>query len=189
MSRGRCLLKEFFILVLSARQRLWAAIGLFSTWLIITSILLYRFGFAHYGTFDAEQQWHYGTPAITLPQLNIPVEQGWQVVHVLDKHCGCSRFARSHVELFADNYQVPSSRQHYLSAEIIAKAGLTIPAVPAVLLFDNGQLMYAGPYASGPLCSTNDSFLTSLLSRQVALNGLWLNGESKACRCLVSPGA
>lgn len=181
--------KEPVIRSFSPRQRLWCALSLFLGWLLFSSVLLYRFGFAHYGTFDAQQQWQFDAAGISLQQLAIPVTQGWQVVHVLDKTCGCSRFASSHAKLFTEQYQLPQAQQEYRSAAQLAAAGFELPAVPAVLLFDDGKLMYAGPYASGPLCSTSDSFLTSLISRQVKLNGLWLNGESKACRCLVSPSA
>ena len=179
---------EYAIFSFSPRQRLIAALLLFGSWLLFSGLLLYRFGFAHYGTFDERQLWRFDTTGVTLQQLAIPVEAGWQVVHILDKNCGCSRFANSHVGMFSDLYQLAAERQLYRSAAELAAAGFTLPAVPAVLLFDHGKLMYAGPYASGPLCSTNNSFLTSLISRQTQLEGLWLNGESKACRCLVTLG-
>lgn len=160
---------------------------LFFSWLLLGSLLLFRFGFAFYGTFDEEQRWHTATPSVTLAQLAIPVTAGWQVVHVLDSHCGCSRFAKEHAAMFTSQYALAEQQQSYRTAQELAAVGFIIPAVPAVLLFDQGILIYAGPYASGPLCSTQQSFLHSLISRQTQLEGLWLNGESKACRCLVTP--
>lgn len=180
---------EHTIFSVNPRQRLAAALLLFFAWLIFSSVLLYRFGFAHYGTFDDKQLWRFDSAGLRLSQLAIPEVAGWQVVHVLDKNCGCSRLAKSHASLFRELYQLPVEQQLYRSAAELTAAGFTLPAVPAVLLFDHGKLIYAGPYASGPLCSTNNSFLTGLISRQTQLEGLWLNGESKACRCLVSPGA
>lgn len=177
---------ELIISRFTPRGRLMVALALFISWLLFSSVLLYRFGFAHYGTFDPKQYWQFNPAGLTLSALAVPVLPGWQVVHVLDSHCGCSRLAKPHAELFRELYQLSPEQQQYLSAAELAAAGFTLPAVPAVLLFDNGKLMYAGPYASGPLCSTNNSFLTSLLSRDTQLGGLWLNGESKACRCLVS---
>lgn len=165
------------------------ALLLFISWLLFSSALLFRFGFAHYGTFDQQQLWRFDAGEVTLQQLAIPVAANWQVVHVLDNNCGCSRLAKSHASMFSELYHLPATQQWHRSAAELAAAGFPLPAVPAVLLFDHGKLIYAGPYASGPLCSTNNSFLTSLLSRQTLLAGVWLNGESKACRCLVSPAA
>lgn len=179
---------EHIIRSFSPRQRIAAALLLFIAWLLFSSVLLYRFGFAHYGTFDEKQLWRFDSTGITLSQLAIPEVSGWQVVHVLDSNCGCSRLAQSHAGMFRELYELPASQQLYRTAAELAAAGFVLPAVPAVLLFDQGKLVYAGPYASGPLCSTNNSFITSLISRQTQLEGLWLNGESKACRCLVSLG-
>lgn len=164
-----------------------AALLLFFSWLLISSLVLFRFGFAYYGTFDEEQRWQINAPSLTLAQLAIPVTAGWQVVHVLDPRCGCSRFAKEHAAMFTSLYDLAEQQQTYRTAQELVAAGFVIPAVPAVLLFDHGTLIYAGPYASGPLCSTQHSFLHSLISRQTQLEGLWLNGESKACRCLVTP--
>lgn len=155
-------------------------------WLILSAFLLHRFGFAHYGLFDAEQRWHFDSPGLAVSALHITPEQGFQVVHVLDDNCGCSRFAAAHAKVFAGIAAPLAKQQWYRSAAEVAAAGFTLPAVPAVLLFEQGQLVYAGPYASGPLCSVRDSFLVQVLSGQVHLAGLWLNGESNACRCLVS---
>lgn len=182
-----CCSAERTITSFNPRQRLVAALLLFVAWLVFSSVLLYRFGFAHYGTFDEKQLWRFDSSGVTLSALAIPEIAGWQVVHVMDQNCGCSRLAKSHAAMFRELYQLPASQQLYRSATELSAAGFTLPAVPAVLLFDHGKLIYAGPYASGPLCSTNNSFLTSLISRQTQLEGLWLNGESKACRCLVSP--
>lgn len=181
-------LTEYIIFSFNPRQRLVAALLLFLGWLAFSSVLLYRFGFAHYGTFDDKQLWRFDSAGITLSQLSIPQVDGWQVVHVLDTTCGCTRLAKAHAGMFKELYQLPAAQQLYRSPAELAAAGFVLPAVPAVLLFDQGKLVYAGPYASGPLCSTNNSFITSLLSGQTQLEGLWLNGESKACRCLVSPG-
>lgn len=156
---------------------------------MLSSVALFRFGFSHYGEFDPEQQWSASGPDLTLAALQISDSTGWQLVHVLDSQCGCSRLAQQHVATLSQQLQLSASQQHYRSAAELASAGFRLPAVPAVLVFEHGILRYAGPYASGPLCSAGNSFLPALLSGQSRLPGSWLNGEAMACRCLVSPAS
>lgn len=156
---------------------------------MLSSVALFRFGFSHYGEFDPQQQWSAAAPQVTLAALQIQDATGWQLVHVLDSQCGCSRLAQQHVATLSQQLQLSSSQQHYRSATELAAAGFRLPAIPAVLVFEHGILRYAGPYASGPLCSASNSFLPALLSGQSRLPGSWLNGEAMACRCLVSPAS
>lgn len=153
---------------------------------MLSSVALFRFGFSYYGEFDPQQQWSAAAPQVTLAALQIQDATGWQLVHVLDSQCGCSRLAQQHVATLSQQLQLSVSQQHYRSATELAAAGFRLPAVPAVLVFEHGILRYAGPYASGPLCSSSNSFLPALLLGQSRLPGSWLNGETKACRCLVS---
>lgn len=173
---------------LSRRQRLWLAWSLFISWLLLSSIALYRFGNSHYGVFDPELQWAGQTVPLSLAALNITAASERQLVHVLDNQCGCSRLARQHLQALSAELEQNAVEQHFRSAAELAAAGFQLPAVPAVLVFQHGKLLYAGPYASGPLCSPGNSFLPALFSGQSRLPGTWLNGETKACRCLVSPG-
>lgn len=67
-----------------------------------------------------------------------------------------------------------------------AKAlGFEVMAAPLLLLFQNQQLIYAGPVATDLLCSDNASLLDGIVSGTTLLPGFWLNGESTACRCQV----
>lgn len=159
---------------------------LFSVWLVFSSVGLYRLGFSHYGVFDPQQLWLGQGQQLTLANLNIDASFDWQLVHVLVSECVCSRLARKHLLALDESLAQQDVRQHFRSANELAAAGFTLPAVPAVLVFQDGQLKYAGPYASGPLCSSTNSFLPALFSGQRQIPGTWLNGETKACRCLVS---
>lgn len=154
--------------------------------MLLSSVGLYRLGFSHYGEFDPLQQWSATEPRLTLAALQVADTAGWQLVHVLDNQCGCSRLAQQHLTTLSQELQLSEKQQHYRTAAELAAVGFPLPAVPAVLAFEHGILRYAGPYASGPLCSSNDSFLPALLLEQSRLPGSWLNGETKACRCLVS---
>lgn len=61
--------------------------------------------------------------------------------------------------------------------------GIDIIATPLLLLFQNQQLLYAGPLATDFMCSDKASVLEGIISGLTVLPGFWLNGESTACRC------
>tara|TARA_B100001059_G_scaffold235832_1_gene283088 strand:- start:66945 stop:67451 length:507 start_codon:yes stop_codon:yes gene_type:complete len=162
----------------------------FVAWVLLASAGLFYFGNQNYGPFAADARWPQQTPAeFNLIALNITGNTGIQVVHVQQPQCSCNSKAKQHIALFDSDYQVPLSAQHQRSLTEVAAAGFNLPASPAVLIFDNGTLIYAGPYATGPLCSVADSLIAPILLKQVTLPGLWLNGEAKACRCLFNPAS
>ncbi|MCB5226823.1 DUF6436 domain-containing protein [Alishewanella sp. 16-MA] len=161
---------------------------IFISWVVVASSSLYFFGQHYYGLFDQAGLWH--SPAsseFAIERLGIASVSAKQVVHVTEVGCVCNRLAAEHRDLFTGTYQIPAERQFQLSAEHLQAAGFTLPAAPAVLIFEHGQLIYAGPYATGPLCSVDDSLIAPILRNTLQLPGLWLNGEVKACRCLVTP--
>lgn len=171
--------------MLTNRQRVILLLPLFVIWVVVASAGLFYFGNQHYGRFAGDTDWQNSAAAeFKLPALNLEVTPGIQVVHVQQPNCICNDRAREHIALFAGDYQVPVSAQHQREAADIAAAGFVLPASPAVLIFDNGLLIYAGPYATGPLCSVSDSLIAPILLKEIRLPGLWLNGEAKACRCL-----
>ena len=166
-------------------KRVVLLLPLFIVWVVAASAGLFYFGNQHYGQFAGDTDWHHSAAAeFHLSALNVDVSPGIQVVHVRQPTCVCNSRAEDHIALFASDYQVPVIAQHQRKLADIAAAGFMLPASPAVLIFDNGLLIYAGPYATGPLCSVSDSLIAPILLKDVQLPGLWLNGEVKACRCL-----
>lgn len=164
----------------------WLSI-VFLLWLVLTSIALLVLGNQYYGEFASDNQWLTGTAELTPQALGLPVQPGIQVVHVLQEGCVCNSAAKRHQAQFTPAYGVSAAAQAQRTVDAIAAAGLRLPATPALLIFDNGKLQYAGPYATGPLCSVSDSLIEPIVKKQVALSGLWLNSEAKACRCVVTP--
>lgn len=169
---------------LSAQQKLWLGILLFGLWLVLVSVALYRLSFTDYGEFDPEFSWLGLRTELNAKQFDLPASPDWQLVHVLAKSCRCSALAEQHISELSTALNLAPTQHFYRNAAEVAEAGLTLPAVPAVLVFNAGKLVYAGPYASGPQCSASDSFLPALLRGELALPAAWLNGETKACRCL-----
>ena len=162
----------------------WLGVA-FLLWLLSSSVALLVFGNQYYGEFGQDNQWLAANASVTPQTLGLKAQDGIQVVHVLEHGCVCNRAAKQHLAQFEPRYGIPATSQATLSVAAVAATGLTLPATPALLIFEQGKLLYAGPYATGPLCSVNDSLIEPIVKKQVVLTGLWLNSEAKACRCVV----
>ena len=165
-----------------ALRSAWAVFCL--VWVLATAWLLYSLTFANYGEFDPEQRWLGSAQSIQLNEL-VPAadskvaDSGLTLVHVRSSWCSCNPLADGHTETVPDEVE-----QHWVTADTVRAAGFELPATPAALIFDNGQLIYAGPYASGAFCSVEDSLIETILTGEQALAGTYLNGLVQACRCL-----
>lgn len=157
---------------------------LFILWIVSVSAALFHLSFTNYGEFDPEFKWLGLHDSINGQQLTLPPSSGLQLVHVLDPSCSCSALAEQHIATLNQQLALDNNQHFYRTAAEVDAAGLPIPALPAVLVFKAGRLLYAGPYASGPQCSAADSFLPALLRGELQIPATWLNGETKACRCL-----
>lgn len=166
------------------RPVVWFAILVLITWVSLSTFALYHFMFADYGEFDPEQQWLGWQPSAQLgQQLDLsPDHQQWSVVHIRKKDCSCNTYLATHLkDLSAEHPQVD---QLNASVATLNDYGFIVPATPMALVFQGQQLVYAGPYASGPFCASEDSLIDDLLSQRTQLAGTYLQGLAKACRCL-----
>ncbi|MDP2715826.1 DUF6436 domain-containing protein [Rheinheimera sp.] len=163
-------------------SRLQLALLLFSLWIIVASAVLFYLGQRHYGVFAPDKVWH--SSAIDVAAFGLRAAAGFQVLHVFADSCVCNSRAKAHIRQLDKQLLSEQAEQYFFSPDQIASAGFTIPATPAVLIFSQGKLVYAGPYASGPLCALDDSLIAPILQRKVVLPGRWLNGEAYACRCI-----
>ena len=163
-------------------HKTWLAFVLFVSWIAISSVLLFYLGNRHYGSFASEQPWQ--TRPVLLQDLALNATEPVQLVHVFDQHCVCNARAQVHINQLINNDTLAGIGQHFITPATLKTLGFMLPATPAVLIFIDGQLKYAGPYASGVMCSVDESLITPILKQQVILPGLWLNGDTTACRCL-----
>ncbi|WP_337879793.1 DUF6436 domain-containing protein [Rheinheimera sp.] len=155
-------------------------------WMGCSAAGLYYFFASHYGVFDPTGQWQQQPwPELDIRQLQLgPVAATeWHGVLIADENCSCSSFAREHSKRLAE--QQPNLQIIELPLSQ-AQQQLTLMATPVFLLFRQQRLVYAGPLATDLLCSEQQSLISSLLTPEQRLPGLWLNGESSACRCLLS---
>ena len=170
----------------NTQKRALLLLVVFVLWVVLASAGLFYYGNRDYGQFDDSGSWQVSAPkALAIETLGIVPGAGKQIVHVGQPECVCNRLASQHIASFTDAYQLSAAKQFYRELKQVSSAGLMLPATPAVLIFDNGQLIYAGPYSTGPMCSVSDSLIAPILKGDVNLAGLWLNGEAKACRCVV----
>ncbi len=171
--------------------RLKAAVALLMLWIAGSAAAFYWFFLGHYGVFDQQGLWQQQP---LLPQQvqhklshQLLPNHRWQAVLITDSSCNCSSFAKEHLQRIQQRQPDLIVKELELDE---AKAlgltlGLDIIAAPLLLLFQNQQLLYAGPLATDLLCSDNASLLDGIVSGTTQLPGFWLNGESTACRCLI----
>lgn len=168
-------------------RRVKAAVLLLFVWITASAAGFYWFFFGLYGVFDPQGLWQ-KQPLVpeqvqyTLGQRLLQGRQ-WQAVLITDLNCNCSSFAKDH--LLRLQQRQPDLVSTELTLSEAKRIGLNPVATPVLLLFENQQLIYAGPLATDLMCSDNASVLDGIITGTVSLPGLWLNGESTACRCVV----
>jgi hypothetical protein len=173
---------------LKQQQRTWrvkAAIALLLLWLAGSAAAFYWFFLGHYGVFDEQSEWQHQPllPAQVQSKLNRQLSPNhlWQAVLITDSHCSCSSFAKEHLQRMQQRQ--PDLVVKELELAEATALGIDIIATPLLLLFQNQQLLYAGPLATDFMCSDKASVLEGIISGLTVLPGFWLNGESTACRC------
>lgn len=161
----------------------WALLLL---WLVASSVLLFRFGQSDYGEFDPKFQLRQH-PAKLGDFIKLSAAKPGETIllHVLDPACRCAAMAEDHIAQLQPSLQnLPNLRQLALTPLLLQQAGIAVPATPMIVVIRDQQLIYSGPYASGPACSIGDSLLDQVLQQKLQTPASWLNSETAACRCL-----
>ena len=155
-------------------------------WLVASSVLLFRFGQSDYGEFDPHRQLQqHPTKLRDLIELSAARPGETLLLHVLDPACRCTVLAENHLAQLQPSLQnLPKLRQLALTPLLLRQAGIAVPATPMIVVLRDQQLIYSGPYASGPACSIGDSLLDQVLQQKLQTPDSWLNSETAACRCL-----
>lgn len=168
-------------------NKIWLGWLLFASWVISISWLLYQTGNQHYGEFDPERLLQQQTQQLGLLN-NIAAAQSSAAIllHVLDPSCPCTPNAQTHIKTLQPELRGRHLQQIYLSRSEVQAMGITVPATPMVIYLLNQQLVYSGPYASGPACSAKNSMLSAVLQNKSQIPGSWLNSETWSCRCLTA---
>jgi hypothetical protein len=175
-------------------QTLWSAAAkpqawgwaLLLLWLVVSSVLLFRFGQSDFGEFDPTRQLQqHQTKLRDFIQLSGASTMETVLLHVLDPACRCAVLAEDHIAQLQPSLQgIPQLRQLTLLPIQLQQAGIVVPATPMIIVLRNQRHIYSGPYASGPACSIGDSLLDQVLQQKLQTPASWLNSETAACRCL-----
>jgi hypothetical protein len=143
-------------------RRVKAAVVLLMLWIAGSAAAFYWFFLGHYGVFDQQGLWQ--QQPLLPQQVQIKLSHQllpdhlWQAVLITDSNCNCSSFAKEH--LLRMQQRQPDLIVQELELDEAKALGLTlgldIIAAPLLLLFQNQQLLYAGPLATDlmimPVC-------------------------------------
>lgn len=169
----------------AAKPQLWGWL-LLLLWLVASSVLLFRFGQSDYGEFDPHRQLlQHPVQLVDFIKLSAAKPGETILLHVLDPACRCAALAENHLAQLQPSLQnLPKLRQLALTPFFLQQAGIAVPATPMIVVLRDQQLIYSGPYASGPACSIGESLLDQVLQQKLQTPASWLNSETAACRCL-----
>lgn len=160
------------------KRHLWAEL-LFLTWLLGSALGLYYLTFKDYGEFDPEQLWlGWQAPTDIGQRLDLAADANLvTLVSVREGGCSCNSYVDAHLQQHAAVNVVERTPAQ------LSQLGFVVPASPMAMVFYGQQLVYAGPFASGPFCATDNSLIDDIVNQNTRLAGTFLNGLIKACRC------
>lgn len=109
---------------------------------------------------------------------------GKTLIHITDEDCHCNRYTKKHKSAINKMAEGSDFSVQHFSINEVPNAPY-IPSTPAVMLVgENNELIYFGPYAQGIACSENNTVLE--LSWQNYLKGFNANiilSDAKGCYC------
>lgn len=146
------------------------AILLLVVWIGCSVFAFYGFFLSHYGVFDEHREWNQHTAPVIQGSENVSLQWStnaqWQAVLISDKSCSCSSYAKEHLQRMRQRQASLETRELEL-----ADAGSLEQSLQLKIL------------ATDLMCSDNSSILDGIINGTSQLPGVWLNGESSACRC------
>lgn len=103
------------------------------------------------------------------------------IVHVSAADCKCNQYTEEHqiqIDKLANNADFSIKRIKVSDSKLV-------PSVPAIMVFDElGELLYLGPYATGLACSSNNSFVETVLKNFTAgYKSNLVVSEAQGCYC------
>lgn len=106
------------------------------------------------------------------------------IIHISDEACHCNGYTKNH-QLAINKLAAQNNFSiQYLSIDELPDTAF-IPSTPVVMLLgENNELIYFGPYAQGIACSENNTILE--LAWKNYLKGFNANiifGEAEGCYC------
>lgn len=161
--------------------------GLFATWLISVFISGYYFISIRLVEFDPDR--HLPTDDTQLVQataqaMRVDVNAlSNSIVHFSQPNCSCTSYSQAHISSLND-----TAKQNgftIIQKTIDAATGQIIPSTPAIMIIgNNAELVYFGPYSTGLACSATNSIVDiTLQNYQQGFASHLINNEALGCYC------
>lgn len=105
------------------------------------------------------------------------------IAHFADQKCACNRYSKQHRKTLQPILR--HSQQHLVNPTMVKQMGISVPASPAVAIWDKtGKLAYFGPYSSGMICGQGEDFVSRVVKRlDNNQNPEWINMLGLGCYC------
>ncbi len=103
------------------------------------------------------------------------------IIHLTAADCECNKFSEDHVnqiDKIANNFDFNVKKIELVNSDIV-------PSVPAIMVVDDtGSLLYLGPYATGLACSSNNSFVETVLNNfDAGYKSDLIVSQAQGCYC------
>ena len=194
-------------------RRRWLMSFIAIVWLIGTGAIIYQLESARVQLFDPSILEDQAYPLDTVRaglRASLPQTNNRFIVHAWDDRCDCAELAINHLVSMRDQIEdaeakvvflvQPQDRQHGEAAAqaFAANSGIDVagvivdhdenwvPSSPAAIVVgEQGELIYLGPYASGSDCAaTPGGFVeTSLRLTGIEAQKTWINRAVVGCYC------
>lgn len=162
----------------------YALVAIVVFWFGSSVAALWWFEYRHWGSYSEQLITFDSQPIRDLyPILKKDALDRPLIVHFKDDDCPCERYRVAHVKQIAP--VLLGTEQIVLSRHSSLLQGVTIPATPAVAIWDKqGALAYFGPYSSGMSCGEGFDFIDMVLGKLAQQeNPQWINNQGFGCFC------
>lgn len=170
-----------------------AGVGFLAIWLLLSFFAF--FVLAYTGESKLQVYKLAADPTALVSELEAAYERSqfsaapYHLVHFSDPQCECDADANTHLASLKHNFpDLKIWRQESLR-EADSTLWPRLDQVPAAALYDHqGNLVYFGPYSSGPTCGSGFNFVEQLLAsmpnhQSAPRPSVWVNELALGCFC------
>lgn len=156
-------------------------VGIWLVWVVIGFIYLVSQRLVE---FDPNQQLLTATPQEIVAQFANQTGSGQRIYHLIDQECHCTSLLTDHRQQI--NKIAKKDGFEIIDVDINRNEIATlVPATPAIVIVDNNdELLYVGPYATGLDCSADNSLIDVVLDNyRQGFSAPTIINDAKGCYC------
>lgn len=161
-------------------KRAWVWGIVISLWLVYMIVAFIWMGERHLRWFDPQYKLAGQSTALQDYIANLP---GNSVIEFVEPGCYCNPFSSDHRETLRSDFRHQGKVVQVIKPGDAERAWL--PSTPAVLVLgENKQIVYLGPYSAGLYCSANNSFVVAAVNNYQRANlTTGILDDAKGCYC------